>query len=170
MEFYVGDKVRLKKDLIVGKDYGNVRFLETMQRLCGQVLTVSYISGEGYYQLKEDWSGFLFSGEMLEYATGTAVDTLVVDGNEKESETWFKLTGNGLNYGFTVKEMVCHPNHYNQGKFEVIDVINDWKLDFNLGNTIKYIARAKHKGKELEDLKKARWYLDYEIRRLEENE
>ena len=66
--------------------------------------------------------------------------------------------------GVPRKEMVNHPQHYSQGKYEPIDVINDWKLDFNLGNTIKYIARAKYKGKELEDLKKARFYLDDEIK------
>lgn len=64
-------------------------------------------------------------------------------------------------------ETVNHPRHYNMGTFEVIDVIEDWQLDFNLGNAIKYIARAPHKGNQLEDLKKAMWYLDREIKRLE---
>lgn len=62
---------------------------------------------------------------------------------------------------------VNHPTHYNQGKFEVIEVINDWKLDFNLGNAIKYIARADHKGNKLQDLEKARFYLDHEIKKLQ---
>ncbi len=61
---------------------------------------------------------------------------------------------------------VEHPAHYNQGRFEVIDVIEDWNLGFNLGNTIKYIARAEHKGKQLEDLRKAKWYLEREISNL----
>ena len=55
---------------------------------------------------------------------------------------------------------VNHPKHYNQGKFEVIDVIEDWKLGFHLGNAIKYIARANHKGKTKEDIDKAIWYLE----------
>lgn len=65
---------------------------------------------------------------------------------------------------------VDHPKHYNVGKFEVIDVIEDWKLGFCLGNTVKYIARAGHKNPEaeLEDLQKARWYLDREIQTLTE--
>lgn len=58
---------------------------------------------------------------------------------------------------------VNHPGHYNQGKFEVIDVIEDWKLGFNLGNVVKYIARADHKGATVQDLKKALWYLEREI-------
>src|SRR5699024_5493535 len=55
------------------------------------------------------------------------------------------------------KEMINHPSHYNQGKFEAIDVIEDWKLNFNLGNTVKYISRAGHKDNIIQDLKKASW-------------
>lgn len=62
---------------------------------------------------------------------------------------------------------VDSPAHYNVGKIEVIDFIDDQKLDFTLGNAVKYICRAKHKGTELEDLKKARWYLDHAIQKLE---
>lgn len=58
---------------------------------------------------------------------------------------------------------VEHPSHYNQGKYEVIDVINDWKLNFNLGNVVKYIARAEYKNNAIEDLEKALFYLKYEI-------
>ena len=65
------------------------------------------------------------------------------------------------------KEMVNHPSHYNMGKYEAIDVIEDWGLGFNLGNTIKYISRAGHKDSIVQDLKKAMWYLDREIQRLE---
>lgn len=59
-----------------------------------------------------------------------------------------------------MSDSVNHPNHYTQGKFEVIDVIEDWNLGFHDGNAVKYIARFRHKGKPLEDLKKARWYID----------
>lgn len=65
------------------------------------------------------------------------------------------------------QETVNHPAHYNAGSIEVIDAIEDWKLNFHLGNVVKYIARAEHKGKPLEDLKKARWYLDRFIQQLE---
>lgn len=60
-------------------------------------------------------------------------------------------------------DSVNHPSHYNQGSIEVIDAIDDWKLNFALGNVVKYVARADHKGRALEDLEKARFYLDYEI-------
>lgn len=62
---------------------------------------------------------------------------------------------------------VNHPKHYTFGKFEVIEVVEDWKLDFSLGNAVKYIARAQHKNNELEDLKKAAWYLQHRIAQLE---
>ena len=64
-------------------------------------------------------------------------------------------------------DAVDHPSHYNTGKIEVIDAIEDWGLGFALGNAVKYIARAAHKGRLIEDLRKARWYLDREIQRLE---
>ena len=67
------------------------------------------------------------------------------------------------------KETIDHPKHYNMGKYEAIDVIEDWNLGFNLGNTIKYISRAGHKDKDktIEDLKKSLWYLQREIANLE---
>lgn len=58
---------------------------------------------------------------------------------------------------------VDHPRHYNQGEFEVIDVIEDWGLGFSLGNAIKYIARADHKGSRAKDLEKAIWYIQREL-------
>jgi hypothetical protein len=66
-----------------------------------------------------------------------------------------------------VSDQVNHPAHYTFGRFEVIDVLMDWfpsnPLLWQVG---KYIARAGHKGKTLEDLRKARWYLDREIERV----
>lgn len=70
------------------------------------------------------------------------------------------------------KESIDHPSHYNTGGFlETIEVLRDWGIaeDFCVGNAIKYISRYKHKGNPVEDLKKARWYLDYLIKMLENN-
>ena len=64
-----------------------------------------------------------------------------------------------------VNKNVSHPSHYNQG-IEAIDVIESWGLNFSLGNVIKYTLRAPYKGKEIEDLEKAKWYLEREIIRL----
>ena len=74
-----------------------------------------------------------------------------------------------LTFEIEEKEMIDHPSHYNMGKYEAIDVIEDWNLGFNLGNTIKYISRAGHKDKDktIEDLKKSLWYLQREITNLE---
>ena len=63
-------------------------------------------------------------------------------------------------YGNVEHDAVNHPSHYTRGKIEVIDFIEDQQLPYHLGNVIKYIARAGYKGDKLEDLKKARWYLD----------
>lgn len=61
------------------------------------------------------------------------------------------------------KEEVHHPDHYNAGELEVIDVIEDWELDFHLGNAVKYIARANHKDSFEKDIKKAIWYLERKL-------
>ena len=63
----------------------------------------------------------------------------------------------------------AHPKHYNTGKYEVIDVIEDWKLGFNLGNVVKYLARADHKGEPTADLYKCLFYLNREIANRERN-
>ena len=63
-------------------------------------------------------------------------------------------------------EHVNHPNHYNKGKFEVIDVIEDWGLGFNLGNAVKYIGRCEHKGNKKQDLEKALWYIKRELENI----
>lgn len=66
------------------------------------------------------------------------------------------------------KENINHPSHYNQGKIEIIDAIDDWNLGFYEGNIIKYVARYKQKN-GVEDLKKAAWYLNRLIEK-EENQ
>ena len=66
------------------------------------------------------------------------------------------------------RETVNHPSYYKTGGIEAIDAIEAWGLGFNLGNVVKYIARAGHKTTDgLRDLKKAEWYLSREIERME---
>lgn len=69
--------------------------------------------------------------------------------------------------GFLDEGSIDHPAHYNMGEIEVIAAIEDWKLGYHEGNVVKYVARAKHKGCELQDLKKAAWYLERRIKQLE---
>lgn len=72
----------------------------------------------------------------------------------------------------TPAEAVVHPTHYNRGSIEVWDFIVDQGLDFLRGNVIKYVSRAGNKSpeKELEDMKKARFYLDKAIEELAKND
>jgi hypothetical protein len=66
-------------------------------------------------------------------------------------------------------DAINHPEHYggSDSTYEAIKVIEAWELGFCLGNVIKYISRAGKKGSKLEDLKKAQWYLNHEIERLQ---
>ena len=68
------------------------------------------------------------------------------------------------------RESVNHPDHYGgkDNPYEAIKVIEAWDLGFNLGNLVKYVSRAgkKDSSMELQDLEKAKWYLDREISRL----
>lgn len=58
---------------------------------------------------------------------------------------------------------INHPKRYNHGKYECIDIIEDLNLNFNLGSCLKYIWRCGFKNSEINELEKARWYLDREI-------
>lgn len=62
---------------------------------------------------------------------------------------------------------VNHPSHYKVGGIETIDFIEAKQLNYNIGNVVKYITRAEHKGNQLQDLQKAQWYLAREIERVQ---
>lgn len=65
------------------------------------------------------------------------------------------------------KEAVNHPSHYKANGMEAIDVIESFSLNFHLGNVVKYILRCGKKDDEIQELRKARWYLTREIDRRE---
>lgn len=65
------------------------------------------------------------------------------------------------------QDPIQRPAHYTFSAIEPIDAIEAWGLGFHLGNVVKYIARADRKGSKLGDLKKACWYLEREVKRLE---
>jgi hypothetical protein len=69
-------------------------------------------------------------------------------------------------------EQVNHPNHYGgqDNPYEAIKVIEAWQLGFCLGNVIKYISRAEHKGATIQDLEKAEWYLRRHINKLKQQQ
>ena len=66
----------------------------------------------------------------------------------------------------SINDVVNNPAHYKVGGIETIDFIEAKKLSYNLGNVVKYITRADHKGNRKEDLLKAQWYLNREIANL----
>ena len=79
------------------------------------------------------------------------------------------LAGHDMGFGDVNEEKVDHPSHYNSGKIEAIDAIEDWNLGFHDGNALKYIARHKHKQNPCEDIEKAIWYLQRHLEILKAN-
>ena len=63
----------------------------------------------------------------------------------------------------TMHDPVNHPEHYKYGGIETIDFIEAKELNYNMGNAVKYITRADHKGNRKQDLEKAIWYLKREL-------
>jgi hypothetical protein len=76
-------------------------------------------------------------------------------------------------YDTKLSDVVNHPSHYGgdiaNNPYETIKVIEAWGLGFHLGNAVKYISRAGKKDDLIQDLEKARWYLDREIANLKSN-
>lgn len=70
-----------------------------------------------------------------------------------------------MNEPSKVQDIVHHPSHYTDGKIECIDFIEDQGFGFHLGNAVKYISRCGKKDpeKEIEDLEKAKWYIQRAI-------
>lgn len=62
------------------------------------------------------------------------------------------------------RDHVNQPPHYTHSAIEPIDVIEQWDLTFHEGNVIKYLARRRHKGASLDDLRKAIWYLARQLK------
>lgn len=95
-------------------------------------------------------------------------DSQVVRVDSEQAYHGFILVGGSELEISEEPDPVNHPAHYTwlPGGVEVIDITE--QFNFRLGNALKYILRSDQKGKRLEDLKKARWYLDREIAKTEE--
>lgn len=93
--------------------------------------------------------------------------TITTDGSFKAllEEVRIKPTAKPITVSAT-PDLVNQPPHYTVGGIETIDFIEAKKLNYNLGNVVKYLTRADHKGSKLEDLRKAQWYLTREINTL----
>lgn len=171
MRVRVGDKVLVKNDLEVGgnstgfavgakvrvrEDYHGKALIDTMEKFKGKVVTISDITSSGEYHIEEDGRVFFWTAEMFEPVA--------------ENDPVLKVKETIPNPDSRRDDPVNHPSHYTDGRIEVIDFIQDKKLNFCRGNIVKYVARAGKKGdktKEIEDLKKARQYCDFEIKALE---
>lgn len=136
--FKIGDTVRVKEDLQVNKQYNECWFTKGMEKYKGK-----------------------------EFVITNSYQTQIGDRYILEDISTFTFSCDMLTLVKQETEAVNHPSHYNQG-IEAIDIIESWGLNFSLGNAIKYILRSPHKGKELEDLNKAKWYIEREIKRLED--
>ena len=93
-------------------------------------------------------------------------------GKGRKESRWKTLLVETSNTPITMVEPasdpVNHPTHYKVGGIETIDFIEAKGLTYHLGNVVKYVTRSDHKGDKLQDLEKARWYLDREIGNLSE--
>lgn len=100
-------------------------------------------------------------------------ETRFLEHIDPQPEETRSTSGSGAEKGANLdSESVNHPAHYGgDTTYEVIKVITAWGLGFDLGNVTKYVARAGKKDptKELEDLRKARFYLDHRINQLEQS-
>lgn len=133
------------KDLVVGKKY------KVVSQLCSGVP-----KGEIIQIIEKEYNYFIYESRKETqrgfYYLNNDFENLPLEENENVS---------------SVNDLVNHPSHYNKGKYEVIDVIEDWGLGFSLGNAIKYIARCEHKGNKKQDLEKAIFYLKRELEKEE---
>lgn len=99
---------------------------------------------------------------------GETHSTFTVNWGELSDKDWWKRLGLGSDSPAkpVEEDLINHPPHYTRGKIEVIDFIEDQALGYHESNALKYICRARWKGKELSDLKKAIWYLNRKIQRM----
>ena len=132
-------------------------------------VTVQDIYDTRYQMKKQNKANGYAPLEMIE---GVEVGGLTLTKNKEDTYRWVRNDAleEAKEQGFTteVKEEVNHPPHYTVGGIETIDFIEAKQLNFNLGNVVKYLSRAGEKDSDpLQDLQKARWYLNREIARVE---
>ena len=133
-------KYKVGDKVKVREDYYGKALIDTMEKFKGKVVTISDITSEtkGEYHIEEDGRAYFWTAEMFE--------------------------------PIAENDPVNHPSHYTDGKIEVCDFIMDKNLNFCLGNAIKYISRCQIKyggTKRIEDLKKAKWYIERQIKEWE---
>lgn len=166
MKYKVGDKVRVRKDLVIDSNYGREDFVEEMKSFIGKVVTISKVIDEEYMILEDD-GDYAWTEEMFEGVANEA-PSITKRINEKHNIlNGLTKTDDALTEKFeSQNDSVNHPSHYTDGKIEVIDFIEDKKLGYHLGNACKYITRCrlKNDGRDkVQDLRKAIWYIERQI-------
>lgn len=91
-----------------------------------------------------------------------------IDAENEVADAAAQVRAEAATKNFFENEMVDSPSHYKVGGIETYDFIKAKRLSYELGNVVKYVSRAHWKFNTLEDLKKARWYLDAAIKHEEE--
>ena len=86
-----------------------------------------------------------------------------VDTNQLDESAKDVLASQLITMEEPASDPVNHPAHYKTGGIETIDFIEAKELNYNMGNAVKYISRAEHKGDKKQDLEKAVWYLNREL-------
>lgn len=160
----VGDKVRIRQQLVAGRSYGGFKVAQVMAVCRGKTAYIEKIRDDGSYQISIAWSGYRWAEEMLELIENAPDDDPLASGR------LVALTPEEHSAAYR-KDMVNHPPHYTKRGLETIEVIKGGVDDFKsycAGNVIKYVSRYPYKN-GVEDLKKAKWYLDKLIQEVEEN-
>lgn len=163
-KFNVGDKVRIKGNLSEC-EFGYNRYME---EFVGKEATVVKVCIGGLIELDIDEQVWNWSENVLELIEkNDNMNTKIEEGN-KVNESDLKDTETSKEVKDDKNDPVNHPSHYTDTKIEVMDYIEDKGFNFALGNAVKYISRAgkKDKNKTIQDLEKAEWYLNREIKRL----
>lgn len=121
----------------------------------------------GYKGKKSQFGSFAATERRQGFFGGGPSETTDAESSPRETKKGF---GDGPSFSSEEQEQISDPvkpNHYKIG-LEPLSYIQSWNLGFELGCVVKYVSRAKHKGSEIEDLKKAAYYLQRYIEHREE--
>ena len=199
MEYKVGDKVRIRKDLYFGGNYG-IACNNDMPHYGGVETVITHITKFGNYVLSADKGANYWSTDMLEdvneepeetpqaplgFHTGEKLFFGLDDGSASTITNAVKAFLDQADFkdmppiemslrNSNEPDMIQKPPHYNKFSFQPIDIIAEvtnyyeGSTAFHIGTVLKYLCRAPFKGKLLEDLKKASYYLTRAITEMEE--
>lgn len=165
MRYKVGDEVVIRDDVSSRNIWCEGQFVCDQAFFGGKLIKVENIVNNEYcYKLVVKNAWFCFNDEMIDHEKTAELNKVMT------ATPTFLENSVENNVEKCKSESVNHPEHYGcDTLYEAIKVIEAWELGFCLGNAVKYISRAgkKDKTKEIEDLKKAVWYINRHIGKLE---